>query len=286
MILSTPKMKSYLVKKIKSLLLFGLVSILLPLGLFAQATGDYFPPKPEPAVYVHDYSGWLDGIQKQSLEQKLRAMNDTTSTQIILMIRPDIGMYDRAQYAFELGQRWGVGKQGKNNGVVMLIVTDGSQRGVFIAPGYGLEGALPDVVASRIARNVMIPDFRDGNYYQGINAGIDAVVAAVHGEYTDDSAEMGNTASLLMLLIIFTIILLIFFFLSRRRGRIHTSEDSYDDPDWPFNQGQPRGRRTIYWGGGGWGSGGWGGGSSGGGGWSGGSFGGGSFGGGGGGGSW
>jgi len=285
----TSYMQTKILRQIPDMATRGILTWLLMVFcvsfMWAQSPDSYFPPKPEPAVYVHDYSHWLDALQVNTLEQKLRAMNDTTSTQIILIIRPDIGMYDRSQYAYELGQRWGVGQKGKNNGLVMLIVTDGTQRGVFIAPGYGLEGALPDVIASRISRDVMIPYFKNNQYYEGINAGIDAVSAAVHGEFNDEAGSQSG-GSIAVLLFIFIVIVVIFIFMSRGRGRMHTASDSYDDPNWPFNQGSGK-RRTVYWGGGGWGSSsGSGGGSSGGGGWSGGSFGGGGFGGGGGGGSW
>lgn len=254
---------------------------------YSQSDDSIFPPKPEPAVYVNDYSGWLDPMQKNTLEQQLRAMNDTTSTQITIMIRPDIGIYPREQYAYELGERWGVGQKGKNNGIVLLIVTAGTQRGIFIATGYGLEGALPDVVATRISRDIMVPYFKTGQYYEGIVAGVNAISKAVHGEFTDDPKATSSDSSLLILFVLFVIIVLVVFLLNRNKGRIHTGRDSFDDPNWPFNSGSGGG--SIFWGGssrwGGGSSGGWGGGSSGGG-WGGGSFGGGSFGGGGGGASW
>jgi len=111
--------------KVSWLLLF-----LLPLAAFAQSDAGLFPPKPEPAVYVHDYSGWLQPNQISALEQKLRNYWDSTSTQVVVMIRPDIGDYDKASYAFELGNRWGIGRKDKNNGVVMLIKSEAPDRGI------------------------------------------------------------------------------------------------------------------------------------------------------------
>jgi uncharacterized protein len=259
----------------------SLLFLLFAVTMTAQPLDSVFPPRPEPAVYVNDYSHWLDPVQKQTLEQQLRALHDTTSTQVIVMIRPDIGIYPKEQYAYELGERWGVGKKSKNNGVVILIVTEGSQRGIFIATGYGLEGVLPDVLAARISRDIMVPYFKAGKYYEGVKAGVDAVTAAVHGEFSGDPTAASNDNSLLILFVLFIVIVLIVYFLNRRKGRIHTGRNSYDDPNWPFNSGSGGG---IFWGGGSSG-GSWGGGSSSGG-WDGGSFGGGSFGGGGGGASW
>ncbi len=233
--------------------------------LSAQAL---FPPKPEPAVFVHDYSGWLSEQEKAFLEAKLRRYDDTTSTQIVVMIRPDIGDYDRSSYAFELGNRWGIGRKSKNNGVVVLIVTEPPQRGVFIATGYGVEGALPDITAGRIARNLMIPKFKEGRYFEGIDAGINAVMAALSGEFQADEAQEEVHIPLWVLLIILMLFLLLMHHF--RHGRWYTGAG-------PVHRYPARGYRGSSWGGS-WGGGSWGGGDS--------SFGGGSFGGGGAGGSW
>ena len=244
----------------------------------AQSDADLFPVRPEPAVYVNDFSNWLTSAENNLLEQQLRAMNDTTSTQIIVIIKPDIGDFDRSSYAIEIGNRWGVGQKDKNNGIVMLIVTAGSQRGVFISTGYGLEGTLTDVVSARIARDEMVPYFKEGRNYEGISRGIDAVSAAVHGEYDADSSGEGGPINpwLVIIGIFIIIIILMTIFGKGNNGRMLTGDGTSSGGG--------------FWGGGfggGFGGGGFGGGSSsGGGGFGGGSFGGGSFGGGGGGASW
>lgn len=250
----------------------------------AQGDSDLFPAKPDPAVFVHDYAGWLSGSERDALEQKLRRYADTTSTQIVVMIRPDIGDYDKASYAFELGNRWGIGRKSKNNGVVMLVKSEPPDRGIFIATGYGVEGALPDITAGRIIRNTMAPYFREQRYYEGINAGLDDIIRALSGEF---QAEPGKSTQGLpgwAILLVLLILLLLLIILSRaaKRGTLYSG-------DGPTRRS--RHRRDDWWGGGGWGggfgggSGGWGGGSSGGG-WGGGGFGGGGFGGGGAGGDW
>lgn len=247
-------------------------------GLLGQDNTKLFPPKPEPAVYVHDFSGWLTGSQKYDLEQQLRAMHDTTSTQIVVMIRPDIGDYDRATYAVSLGNLWGIGQSRKDNGVVMLVVSEGSQRGIFISTGYGVEGALTDLASARISRE-MVPYFKDGRYYEGVQYGVSAVISAIHGEYDADPAQTSDgtgTAVIIVLCIIFGMIFLIAIF-GKFSDQNMTSTGSFGSTRKSSGGG-------VFWGGGG--SSGWGGGSSGGSGWGGGSFGGGSFGGGGGGASW
>ncbi|MCS7036156.1 MAG: TPM domain-containing protein [Saprospiraceae bacterium] len=250
------------------------VAMLAAISLQAQDS-ELFPPKPYPAVYVHDYSGWLSEQEKAFLENKLRHYADTTSTQVVVMIRPDIGDYDRASYAFELGNRWGIGRKDKNNGVVVLIVSEPPQRGAFIATGYGVEGALPDITAGQIVRYLMIPRFKEGRYFEGINAGLDGIMAALSGEFQADQLEEAIHIPL-WVIILFLVLIFLFIRFMIKHGTMYTGTG-------PIHRGPVRTYRGgRYWGGG------WSGGSFGGGGWGGGGggFGGGSFGGGGAGGSW
>ena len=166
-----------------------MVATLLP----AQSS-NVFPEKPDPAVYVHDYSGWLSAGEKQTLENKLQQYWQETSTQIVVMIRPDLGDYDRATYATELGSRWGIGRKDKDNGVVMLIKSEAPDRGIFIATGYGTEGGLTDLQSGRIIRNTMGPYFRQNQYFNGINAGLDEIIAALQGEFTNDGTGSEDDA--------------------------------------------------------------------------------------------
>ena len=268
--------------------LFAALVLFLALRLPAQSDNDVFPTKPEPAVYVHDYSNWLAPGEKAALEQKLRTYWDSTSTQIVVMIRPDLGDYDKASYAFELGNRWGIGRKDKNNGVVMLIKSEPPDRGIFIATGYGTEGALPDITAGRIIRNTIGPYFRQQQYYQGIDAGLNDIIKALAGEFTTDEPEKELSRSVLLVLLIVFLCLFglmgyVFYRVRKGLGTMYTKDGRL---------ARRKGRNNDDgWGGGWWiGGGGFGGGSSGGGGWGGGSsggdFGGGSFGGGGAGGDW
>ncbi|MCK6695012.1 MAG: TPM domain-containing protein, partial [Thermoanaerobaculia bacterium] len=183
------------------------------LPLAAQTGDDVFPPKPDPAVYVHDYSGWLSAGEKAMLEDKLRRYNDSTSTQVVVMIRPDIGDYDKASYAFELGNRWGIGRKSKNNGVVMLIKSEPPDRGIFIATGYGTEGALPDITAGRIIRNTMAPFFRQQQYYQGIDAGLNEIIRALAGEFKSEPEDRKDGGGGWIFLLIFVLVVLFFVIL-------------------------------------------------------------------------
>jgi uncharacterized protein len=269
------------------------VIFFLVAGAFCAASGQgtdaLFPPKPEPAVYVHDYAGWLSPAEKATLEHKLVRYHDSTSTQIVVMIRPDIGDYDKASYAFELGNRWGIGRKSKNNGIVMLVKSEPPDRGIFIATGYGAEGALPDITAGRIIRNTMAPYFRQQQYARGIEAGIDDIIRALSGEFKNDDKSDRKTPALAIVGIVLLILLLLILFIvwkARQGGTWYTHSGMGG------SRRSARRHRDDDWGSGGWwiggGGGGWSSGSgSGGGGWGGGgSFGGGSFGGGGAGGDW
>lgn len=275
-------MRSYTGKPYLRSLIGLLLLLCIPLMALAQGGGALFPEKPEPAVYVHDYSGWLQPDQRNALEQKLRAYWDSTSTQIVVMIRPDIGDYDKAGYAFELGNRWGIGRKDKNNGVVMLVKSEAPDRGIFIATGYGTEGALPDITCGQIIRNTMAPYFRQQQYYEGINAGLDEIIKALQGEFTQAPAEQLSTG---MAIFIILIVALLFFLIL---GLVVYKLRKFGQ--WITHNGSGRNRDDDDRGGGWWiggGGGSWGGGSSGGSSWGGGgSFGGGSFGGGGAGGDW
>ncbi|WP_421941091.1 TPM domain-containing protein [Pedobacter sp.] len=251
--------------------------------LFSFSFAQDFPEKP--SALVSDYSGVLSASQKQALEQKLVAFDDSSSTQIAVAILKSVGDYDINEYAVELGRKWGVGQSGKNNGI-MIVVAVGDRK-ISIQTGYGLEGALPDVYAKRIIENDIKPYFRSGDYYAGLDAGTTSIIKYTKGEYKNDkprvSTKKGGSGSIAIIIIIVIIIIIIL----RKGGGGGGSEiiggrGASNALFWAMLFGSGGGGRgNSGWGGGGS----WGGGSSGGGGGFGG-FGGGSFGGGGSSGSW
>ncbi len=241
----------------------------------AQGTGA-LPAQGRPVV---DAGDMLTPTEEQILTQKLVSYEDSTSNQIAVVTIPSLEGQDPIQYAVELGRRWGVGQAGKDNGVVLLVSRD--DRTITIAVGYGLEGAIPDALADRIRRNVMVPYFRQGQYYEGISAGVDALIQAAAGEFTADRDQSPGEGGGIDAATIFILLIIAFFIFSsfggggRGRGRRRRH--------YRHRGGPP----VIIWGGGFGGGGGWGGGGFGGGGGGGfGGFGGGSFGGGGASGNW
>ena len=179
---------------------------------------DVIPPSGE---WVTDRADVLTEAEEQALTTRLRAYADTTSTQIVVVTLPTLGGADIALYATELGQVWGVGQEGVDNGAVILVARD--DREVFIATGYGLEGAIPDAVASRIVRNILVPSFRQNRFYAGLSAAADALMQAAAGTYTADAAPMpyeedddgANTT------LVFILIIIAYFVINgiRRGGR-------------------------------------------------------------------
>jgi uncharacterized protein len=160
-----------------------LLFILLCFG-WISATGQNFPKRPDPPRLVNDFTKTLSATEASALEQKLVAYNDSTSTQIAIVILGSLEGYAIEDYTFALGEQWGIGQKEEDNGVLMLIAIE--DRKIFIGTGYGMEGVLPDGLLKRIVENDIKPAFKAGNYYQGINAGIDSIFKLAAGEYTAD----------------------------------------------------------------------------------------------------
>src|ERR1700761_551875 len=135
-------------------LLFCLVAI--PSMIFAQD----IPPKPNPPRRVNDLAHVMTPDQVETLERKLVAFNDSTTSDIVIVTVPDIGSSSIEDYALKVLRTWGVGDKKNNNGVVILA--DIKERSVYIAVGYGLEGAIPDITAKQIVDNEIVPNFRAG----------------------------------------------------------------------------------------------------------------------------
>jgi uncharacterized protein len=256
--------------------------ILLIVGLLTMVGSLEAQPRvPEKQdAYVSNFSqvfpDFFSESEQEKLERKLADFETETSTQIVVIVIDDFDGYDANAFATELGHKWGVGQGKFDNGVVVLIKPTGGQgeRDAYIAVGYGLEGAITDIVATQIVEQEMIPEFQNQNFYEGVDAAVSKVMEFAKGEITaPEYAKTGRGGNINWSWVIPIIIILIIFFVNMRAG----------------GGGRTIGRRGFYGGGfgRGFGGGSWGGGSSwGGGGSSFGGFGGGGFGGGGGGGKW
>ena len=163
--------------------------------------------RPNPPRLVNDYTNTLTPDQKAFLEQKLVAIDDSTSTQIAVVIVNNLDGYDVSDYAVKLGREWGIGGKDYNNGVVFLIAID--DRKMNISTGYGVEGALPDITAKHIIDDVVKPNFKGKDYYRGIDEGTNAIIKAVKGEYQIPAKKnKGVSGSRILMLFIIVIIFL------------------------------------------------------------------------------
>ena len=160
--------------------LFLLSFLVLSVCAFAQID-KYVPKRPSPPKLVNDFTQTLTTEQVQALENKLVAYDDSTSSQIAVVIIPTTGDYPIEDVALRILRDWGVGSKGTNNGIVILVAKD--DRKARIEIGYGLEGAIPDMIAASIIDHEMTPNFRAGNYYRGLDEAANALVKAASGEY-------------------------------------------------------------------------------------------------------
>ncbi len=221
---------------------------------------------------VVDAANILAPDQEAALTAKLAVLEQQTTRQLVIATVPDLGGYDIAEYGYKLGDHWKIGQKGENNGMILLVAPN--ERRVRIEVGPGLEAIVPDVLASRIVRGAILPQFKAGDYPGGIVAGTDQIISliklppgqAVQQARDVQSQQRSSNEGTSLGSVIFWLFIFFFFILPMLRGL--------------FGGGK-RGRRygsgpVIIWGGGGdWGGGG-------GGGFGGGGFGGGGFGGGGG----
>jgi uncharacterized protein len=198
-----------------------LILLLVPLLGISQD----IPEKPVPPRLVNDFAGILSSSEAAMLESRLVAFNDSTSTQIAIVTVKSLNGYDKNDFAQRLGQKWGIGQKGRNNGCVILVKPKyGMEKGeASIQSGYGLEGVLPDAVCKRIVDNEMIPSFRDGNYYQGLLNAVTTIQSLTKGEYTADQylKRTGQKAPYGFLVPILIIIFMIIW-LRGNRGRTHS----------------------------------------------------------------
>jgi uncharacterized protein len=167
---------------------------------------------------VNDFSNILTADQKQTLENKLDRFDDSTSTQIAVVIIPSLGDYDIADYNVQLGRAWGVGNKPHNNGVVLLICTDPDNHKLNISTGYGAEGALPDITCSEIIDDIIVPNFKGHDYYAGIDLGTNAIIQAMKGEYKAPPGYRKNGGSSSGLIVLIIVIVLFIIVVSSNRG--------------------------------------------------------------------
>ena len=157
------------------LFLAGILGLLFCLPAFGLAVPE------QPGGRVTDRTGTLTRDQMATLDGKLAAFERETTNQIAILLIPSLEGDSLEDYSIRLAEKWRIGQKGRSNGVILLIVKN--DRKLRIEVGYGLEGALPDALAGTIIRNEIAPRFKAGQFFQGIEAGINSIIAATKGEY-------------------------------------------------------------------------------------------------------
>ena len=227
------------------------IILLLIAGVF-QLSAKILPEAENRLVY--DYAGLLENWQLNSLESKLVAYNDSTSTQIAVVIDNSLEGEEIFDYSFRLAEKWGIGQQGTSNGILMYLAMD--DREIFIQTGSGAEGFLPDALAKRIIENIIAPNFRNGQYYEGLDRATSTIMQLGSGEYTAQNfmaneGEFDAMAGIILFAVFFIIFIIIVLAVRycRKTGNCGDSGGGYHDGGRYSSGGG-------FFGGGGWSSGG------------------------------
>jgi uncharacterized protein len=189
---------------------FALIVLLCPLPGLAST-----PEVPHLSAYVTDISGTLSSSTISALNRILRQFEDSTSTQVVVLMMPTIGDEPLEDFSLKVVETNKIGQQGKDNGVLLLVAKN--DRKIRIETGYGVEGALPDALAGLIINREITPRFRQGDYDGGIVAGANAIMLAVKNEYTAEPRKQRKGSSLGTVVLIVLIILYVVFS-NRNRG--------------------------------------------------------------------
>jgi uncharacterized protein len=189
------------------------------LAFVVKVSAQDVPEKPSlDTSYYEIGTTLLEEAQKREIEQKLINYADTTSTQIVVVVVPTTGGEYIDRYKVDLAHKWGIGQKDKDNGILLLIAKD--DRKVAIASGYGTEHLLTDAMSKRIIEDVILPEFKNGDFYAGIDEGTNAIFKVMSGEYTEDR-DFGNDGPgfgavvIFLFIIIFIIVISI---ISRKGG--------------------------------------------------------------------
>lgn len=165
--------------------------------------------------YVTDRTGTLTQQEISLLEKKLSDFEEETSNQLVIWMEPSSDTYSVEERSYQIAEKNKIGQKGKNNGVLLYIAKN--DRKLRIEVGYGLEGALPDALCNQIIRKVIVPEFKKGNYYAGIEAGVDAIIKATRGEYFQEKTYEESSEGICCMpfpVIIFIIIFFLIFITS------------------------------------------------------------------------
>ena len=187
----------------QKIVFFGLLNMIVLIG---QAQD--LQPIPDLQDRVTDLTGTLQSNEIHNLEAKLADYERVKGSQVAVLIINTTDPEDIASYGIRVVENWQLGRENIDDGVLLLVAKD--DRKLRIEVGYGLEGVIPDAYAKRIIENVILPEFRNGQFYQGIDAGTSAILTLIDGEelpaVTQDKAPGQDKGNQLVFIMIFTIV--------------------------------------------------------------------------------
>ena len=187
--------------------------------LFTQISFAQFdiPEKPEFQTSVYDYAKVLSADEKAQLEEKLIRYSDSTSTQIVVITIESLKGEDIGILTPKWGQKWGIGGTAKNdNGVIILLAK--AERKIWISAGYGLEDRLTAGIGGEITRNIIIPEFKAGSYYRGLDKGTDALFDVFKGKYKGERKQTKEKKFPILPIIIIVVIILMLISRNKKSG--------------------------------------------------------------------
>ena len=201
----------------KKLIVLSVLFAVLSLQIFALKV-------PSLKERINDYAGILNASQKAQLEAFLQNQEAKTSSQIAVLIIPSLRGENLEDYSLQVVEKWKLGQNKLDNGVLLLVAL--AEKKIRIEVGYGLESVLTDAKSGFIIRNIIVPEFKKGNYAQGISNGLQAISGLISHEFEITPEQLAkyradqkksSGASIPVGFIIFIVFLLISS--SRRRGR-------------------------------------------------------------------
>lgn len=203
-----------LLKKNTTIFLTLIVSFLFTQISFAQFT---IPDKPSFQTSVYDYATVLSATEKAQLEEKLIKYSDSTTTQIVIITIESLKGEDIGILTPKWGQQWGIGGTAKDdNGVLILLAK--AERKIWISAGYGLEDRLSAGIGGEITRNIIIPEFKAGSYYRGLDKGTDALIDVFKGKYKGERKQIKGKEKGFPIMPIIVIVIIILVLISRNKG--------------------------------------------------------------------
>lgn len=193
---------------------FLFIALFISNAIFAQFE---IPPKPSFQTSVYDYANILSSTEKAQLEEKLIRYSDSTTTQIVVITIESLKGEDVSQLATKWGQTWGIGgTKEDDNGVVILLAKN--EKKIAINPGYGLEDRLTAGIGGTIIRNIIIPEFKAGSFYNGLDKGTDAIIDVFKGKYKGERKQAKGQDFPILPFIVIVVIVLILLARNKRGG--------------------------------------------------------------------